>query len=112
VHARGASGRQAQEVAFLQLGEGAHRWLIEAGAAGAARVRAKMAHAVELARALGGEQVDQALGLAAIAGRFAEDDLASILDHLATAGQPGDVVWADEAHSVQPGTDSWGRLGQ
>jgi hypothetical protein len=71
-----------------------------------------MAHAVELARALGAEQVDQALGLAAIAGRFAEDDLASILDHLATAGQPGDVVWADEAHSVQPGTDAWGRLGQ
>jgi DNA replication protein DnaC len=54
-----------------------------------------MAHAVELARALGGERVDQALGLAAIAGRFAEHDLASILDHLATAGQPGDAGAAD-----------------
>jgi hypothetical protein len=112
VHAPKPRPRTPEEVAFLQLGEGAHRWLIEAGAAGTARVRAKMAQAVELARALGAERVDQALGLAAIAGRFAEDDLASILDHLATAGQPGDVVWADEAHSVQPGTHSWGRLGQ
>ncbi len=112
VHAPKPRPRTPQEVAFLGLGEGAHRWLVEAGAAGAARVRTKMAQAVELARVLGAGQVDQALGLAAIAGRFAEDDLASILDHLGTAGQPGDVVWADEAHSVQPGTDPWGRLGQ
>ena len=35
------------EQAFLELGEGARRWLIEAGAAGAQRVRAKMARAVE-----------------------------------------------------------------
>ncbi len=112
VHAPKPRPRTVEEVAFLGLGEGAHRWLVEAGAAGAARVRTKMAQAVELARVLGAGQVDQALGLAAIAGRFAEDDLASILDHLGTAGQPGDVVWADEAHSVQPGTDPWGRLGQ
>jgi hypothetical protein len=37
---------------------------------------------------------------------------ASILDHLATAGGLGEVVIADEAHSAQPGTSSWGRLGQ
>ena len=103
--------RTLAEVAFLGLGEGAHRWLVEAGAAGATRVRSKMARAVELATVVGVERVDEALGLAAVAGRFAEHDLASILDHLATSGMPADVVTADEAHSVQPGTGSWGRLG-
>jgi transposase len=49
VHAPKPRPRTPEEVAFLQLGEGAHRWLIEAGAAGTARVRAKMAQAVELA---------------------------------------------------------------
>lgn len=104
--------RTEEEVAFLGLGQGAHRWLVEAGAAGAARVRSKMATAVKLAAALGVEKVDQALGLAAIAGRFGDGDLASILDHLAATGTPGAVVVADEAHSAQPGTGSWGRLGQ
>ena len=74
------------EVAFLGLGEGAARWLIEAAAAGAQRVRAKMARAVELAAVVGAAQVDQALGLAAITGRFADDDLPAILDHLAVHG--------------------------
>jgi transposase len=104
--------RTAAEITFLGLGEGAHRWLIEAGACGASKIRAKMARAVELAAVLGTQKVDKALGLAAIAGRFAEADLASILDHLATAGAPTDVVVADENHSVQPGTGPWGRFGQ
>ena len=76
------------------------------------RVRAKMNHAVELAAVLGPRRVDEALGLAAIAGRFADADLASICDHLAGAGNVTDVVVADENHSVQPGTSGWGRLGQ
>lgn len=104
--------RTAAEVAFLDVGEGAHRWLVEAGAAGAHRVRSKMAKAVELAAVVGADRVDEALGLAAIAGRFADDDLVSIMDHLAAAGSLGDVVVADEAHSAQPGTSGWGRLGQ
>lgn len=102
----------AAEEAFLALGQGAHRWLTEAAAAGVVRVRAKMATAVELAAVLGAQQVDQALGLAAFAGRFDEGDLASICDHLAAAGTASEVVVADEAHSAQPGTSSWGRLGQ
>ncbi len=85
---------------------------MEAGAAGAARVRTKMAQAVELARALGADRVDQALGLAAIAGRFDDGDLTSILDHLAASGQPDELVIADEAHSAQPGTSGWERLGR
>ena len=76
-------------MAFLGLGEGAARWLIEAGAAGAQRVRSKMARAVELAAVVGAAKVDQALGLAAITGRFADDDLPAIVDHLAAAGQAG-----------------------
>jgi transposase len=103
--------KTAGEVAFLELGEGAARWLIEAGAAGAQRVRSKMARAVELAAVVGTANVDQALGLAAITGRFADDDLPAIVDHLAAAGQAGQAVTADEAHSAQPGTSSWAALG-
>ncbi len=112
VHAPRPRPRTPEEVAFLAIGEGAHRWLVEAAAAGASKVRRKMARATELAAALGAERVDQALGLAAVAGRFDEHDLPSILDHLATTAPATDVVVAGEAHSVQPGTSSWERLGQ
>jgi hypothetical protein len=64
-----------EETAFLALGPGAEAWLVEAAAAGAARVRAKMAAAVELAALVSPGQVDAALGISAAAGRFAEDDL-------------------------------------
>jgi hypothetical protein len=70
-----------------------------------------MARAVELAAVVGAAQVDAALGLAAIAGRFADADLASILDHLAAEREIGEVVIADETHSAQPGTGGWARLG-
>jgi transposase len=103
--------RTKAEAQFLAIGEGAHDWLVEAAAAGAARVRAKMARAVELAAVMGAQRVDVALGLAAAAGRFAEHDLASILDHLSTGGAGTDVVRADETHSAQPGTGPWGRFG-
>jgi len=98
-------------VAFLGLGEGAARWLTEAAAAGAQRIRAKMARAVELASVVGAATVDQALGLAAITGRFADDDLPAILDHLAVAAAAGPAAVPDEAHSAQPGTGGWAALG-
>jgi transposase len=104
--------RTELEIGFLALGEGARRWLVEAGATGVTRIRAKMTRAIELAAVLGTGEVDEALGLAAFAGRFGEDDLASILDHLATAGAPvGEVVVIDESHSAQPGTTGWERFG-
>ena len=103
-------GPQA-EAAFLAIGDGAQRWLAEAAASGAARIRSKMARAVELAAVVGAGKVDAALGLAAIAGRFADGDLASIIDHLAAERAPGEVVIADQAHSAQPGTSGWARLG-
>jgi transposase len=117
-HPPGNSPRQPRprprtpgEEAFLSLGEGACRWLTEAAAAGAQRVRSKMARAVELAAVVGADRVDQALGLAAIAGRFGDHDLAAILDHLAVAGAAGELVTADEAHSAQPGTGGWAAFG-
>jgi transposase len=99
------------EIAFCAIGEGARRWLVEAAAVGTARIRTKMAEAVELAALLGGERVEEALGMAAIAGRFSENDLVSILDHI-EAGRGGlELIRADEAHSIQPGTGSWEGFG-
>jgi transposase len=103
--------RTRAEADFLAIGDGAHAWLVEAAATGTVRVRAKMARAVEFAAILGTARVDQALGLAAAAGRFDEADLGSILDHLALHGDPGALVRVDETHSAQPGTGSWGRFG-
>ncbi|MFF1296366.1 IS21 family transposase, partial [Streptomyces sp. NPDC058296] len=104
--------RSEAEIAFVGIGPGAGRWLKEAGPAGAVRIRAKMARAVELATVLGNDKVDQALGLAATAGRFADDDLLSILGHIADSKPAGEVVRADEAHSVQNGTIGWQALGR
>jgi len=47
----------------------------------------------------------------AAAGRFGDGDLASILDHLAAAAQPGPVVVVDEPTPLEPGTAGWGRMG-
>ena len=72
---------QREERAFLALGAGAERWLITAAAAGAQRVRRKMAEAVDLAKLHGIEQVEHALRACAEAGRFGDGDLAAILAH-------------------------------
>jgi hypothetical protein len=60
---------------------------------------------------VGADRVDAALGLAAIAGRSAGGDLASIIDYLAAEREIGEVVIADGAYSAQPGTAGWARLG-
>jgi len=97
------------EAAFLALGEGARRYLIEAAAVGARRIEARMAEAVTLAALHGAPSVDRALGIAAMAGRFAEADLGSIIVHgsaVATkaAGPPPE-------HSLAAGTAMWSALG-
>ena len=71
-----------------------------------------MAEAVELAALVGPERVEEALGLAAIAGRFGDGDLASILDHLESGRAGLELITADETHSAQPGTGSWEGFGQ
>lgn len=100
----------AEEAAFLALGPGAAAWLTETAAAGTRRIRRKMAEAVDLAKLHGTAETDRALGTAAIAGRFAENDLISILAH--QAGSAGhEPTRASEAHSLQPGTSAWSKFG-
>jgi hypothetical protein len=100
----------AEEAAFLALGTGAASWLVEAAAAGARRIRPKMAEAVALAKLHPAAEVDQALGTAAVAGRFAENDLIRILAHQAGREQ-AEPTRAGEAHSLQPGTSAWSNFG-
>ncbi len=69
-----------------------------------------MAEAVELAKLHGRAAVDQALGTAALAGRFREGDLRSILDHQRHNGTALPHQRSED-HSLQPGTSSWARLG-
>ena len=104
-------GRSDAEKAFLALGPGAHAWLVEAAAAGAQRVRSKMAAALELAALVGVEPVDAALGVAATAGRFADGDLLAIVQHQAAGAPITALVVADEQHSAQPGTSGWATFG-
>jgi transposase len=73
--------QSADEQAFLQIGTGAERWLVAAAAAGATRLRRKLAEAVALAKLHGNGDIDEALAVAADAGRFGDGDLAAILAH-------------------------------
>jgi transposase len=105
--------RSAEERAFLQLGPGAERWLITAAAAGAQRVRRKMAEAVDLAKLHGSCEVEHALRACAEAGRFGDGDLASVLAHHHQAG--GELILfpaRSEEHSLQRSTRSWEGLGR
>ncbi len=112
VHAPRPRPVDPAERAFLAIGPGAAAWLVEAAARGTVRIRRKMARAVELAAVAGPDAVDAALAAAASAGRFADGDLASVLDHLARDdGRTGSVA-ADEAFSIQPGTGAWAGFGR
>lgn len=103
--------RTVSEAAFLSLGDGARVWLAEAAATGTTKMRVKMAQAVELAKLFSRAEVDWALGHAAVHARFAEADLASILDHHATTTAAGPVSQAGEDHSLTQGTSGWAALG-
>lgn len=99
------------EKEFLAIGEGARLWLVEAAAAGTVRMRVKMTAAVDLARLFSPGEVDWALGHAAVHGRFAEADLASILDHHRTQAVRDGEHRAGENSSLTQGTRSWARYG-
>ena len=104
--------RNASELAFLTIGDGARLWLAEAAAAGTTKIRVKMADAVSLAKLFETKDVDWALGHAAVHARFAEADLASILDHHHTAtSAAGPVSRAGEHGSLTQGTSAWAALG-
>ena len=106
--------RSAEEREFLQIGEGAERWLKRAAAEGTSRIRRKMAEAVDLAKLHGTGPVNDALGRCASYGRFADGDLASVLAH---QGQQagGELLLfpaRSEDHSLQRSTRSWEGLGR
>jgi hypothetical protein len=107
---REPKARSAAEAEFLAIGNGAALWLAEAAAAGASRVRSKMAKAVQLAALHGAQAVDRALGQAAAAGRFAGGDLASIIAHQALA-VPGKTSRAGEDRTLAQGTGGWAPCG-
>jgi transposase len=103
--------RSGQEAAFLALGSGAQAWLLKAAAAGTARVRRKMAEAVDLAKLHGAEEIERALALCAEAGRFADGDLEAILAHqLAAEVIPFPARSATE--TLQRSTAAWEGLGR
>jgi len=104
--------RTVAETAFLALGEGAQMWLSEAAAAGTTKIRVKMAQAVELAKLFDPVAVDWALGHAAVHARFAEADLALILDRHATRPGQEPEHRAGEDASLTQGTTSWAALGR
>jgi len=101
--------RNAAEAEFLGIGAGAQAWLLEAAAAGTARMNVKMAEAVALAKISGVAAVDEALGAAATYGRFATGDLASILT--AATSRAG-ARTADETKSLTQGTAGWAAIGR
>ena len=95
------------EAAFLRIGAGAAQWLAEAAGGGIRGIEIKMADAVALCSIYTTPAVDAALGVAAVAGRFAERDLLSIL-----CRQPDNMTVRTETHSLQPGTSGWERFGR
>jgi hypothetical protein len=104
-------GCSAEEQAFLQIGEGAEAWLLNAAAAGAQRIRRKMAEAVDLAKLHGNADVDRALGTCADAGQFADGDLAAILAHQHKTREL--IVFpAPEERSLKRSTRSWEGFGR
>jgi len=105
--------RNAEEREFLQIGEGAHRWLKLAAAEGTARIRRKMAEAVDLAKLHGEGPVNDALERCASYGRFADGDLASVLAH--QQQQSATVIplpARSEECSLQRSTRSWQGFGR
>ncbi|HET9889129.1 MAG TPA: hypothetical protein VFQ42_01380 [Mycobacterium sp.] len=98
------------ERAFLALGEGAEMWLTTAAATGVARIRAKMGRATELATLFGASRVNDALRRAADAGRFGENDLASVLGH--SDGEQAPASSTEQRFSTQRSTQAWAVLGR
>ena len=103
--------RSRDEKQFLQIGEGAERWLRKAAGDGVAHVRRKMTEAVDLSKLHGGEDVNRALGTCAKAGRFADGDLARILAHQQQSGGELILFPRGEDSSLQTSTRVWEGFG-
>ena len=97
------------EEQFLALGEGAKRYLVEGAATRSPAPRSSHGRGRPLAALHGAGPVDEALGLAAMAGRFCEGDLESIIVHAAGALRVRAVPPPE--HSLAQGTAAWSALG-
>ena len=104
--------RSGEEREFLAIGEGAERWLKRAAAEGTARIRRKMAEAVDLAKLHGTAAVNDALERCASYGRFADGDLARVLAHQQTATVIALPTRPSEDSSLQRSTRSWEGFGR
>jgi transposase len=108
---RKARASTADERAFLEIGSGAERWLKAAAAAGTTKLRRKLAEATALAKLHGPEAVEEALTVAADAGRFGDGDLAAILAHHRSENVIAFPTRASEQQSLQRSTRSWEGFG-
>ncbi len=90
---------------------GAERWLKAAAAAGTTKLCRKLAEATALAKLHGPEAVDEALIIAADAGRFGDGDLATILAHYQGAQVIAFPAKASEERSLQRSTADWEGFG-
>lgn len=99
--------RSDEEAEFLGIGHGAAAWLLEAAAAGTARMLTKMREAIALARIHGTDLVDEALGTAAAHGRFDTGDLVSMLSVRRAAVTSRA---ASEQASLAQGTSGWAKV--
>ena len=106
--------RNSEEREFLQIGDGAERWLKRAAAEGTSRIRRKMAEAVDLAKLHGQGPVNDALERCASYGRFGDGDLASVLAHQQQAAGGELLLFPErsEQHSLQGSTRRWEGLGR
>ncbi len=95
------------EEAFLSIGEGAKLYLVEACSSGVRRIESHMADAVALVSLYGKEDVNSALGTAAMVGRFGSGDLESILAH---GVEERKVLFPPPEHSLSAGTAGWSAL--
>ncbi|HET9075238.1 MAG TPA: IS21 family transposase [Solirubrobacteraceae bacterium] len=110
---RRPKARGQDEKQFLQIGLGAEVWLRRAAGDGTARLRTKIAEAIDLAKIHGNDTVNHALQVCAQAGRFADGDLARIIVHHQRAG--GELLMfpsRSEDNSLQASTKAWEGLGR
>lgn len=107
---RKPSAKNADESAFLAIGDAAVMWLERAAAAGTTRMRIKMANAVDLSALHSTDVVNDALRVAADAQRFGEGDLVSIIEHrnIATIIE---LHQHSETKSLAQGTSAWQKAG-
>jgi transposase len=107
-------GRSSDERAFLAIAPAAEQWLIKAAAAGAPRIRRKMAEAIDLAKLHDPDEVGRALETCAHAGRFADGDLAAVLAHQQASNAELILFPAQrsEERSLQRSTRSWEGFGR